>query len=394
MNGARVFEDAYSGVFREQEDFFSCLHEIMGKSSWIRQKVRNLRLVPIVAGSTFEKELRSQYTEDGMDDGIITDTIANTALMLKYRGEMLPVRDCAIKSILDRAGIQGSGLRRVERNVYARILTILHGISIMLKGNIGGPTVYVDNFYQRFQGSNEEIEEMIDYILEDIRSCYEIDDEELQRNVYEYDRAKEHLRVALCNYEANKETLSSRPHKRILDLAVIACVRNDEAPVGRTGFIYVTDRLLEIWGVSKEEMFTTALKNTMKEAYCCKLSDLLAQQDDFELPPGVEIPLYILTTNSKYLGASSLLNGPALNQIAEELHSNLFIYPSSIHEVLVLPDEGTRKQRAMQKEMVEEVNETNVSPEERLSNSVYYFDREKQEVTIDYLGKPLSELNR
>ena len=41
----------------------------------------------------------------------------------------------------------------------------------MLKGNIGGPTVYVDNFYQRFQGTNEEIEEMIDYILEDIRSC-------------------------------------------------------------------------------------------------------------------------------------------------------------------------------------------------------------------------------
>ena len=38
--------------------------------------------------------------------------------------------------------------------------------------------------------------------------------------------------------------------------------------------------------------------------------------------------------------------------------------------------------------------QTNVSPEERLSNSVYYFDREKQEVTIDYLGKPLSELNR
>lgn len=122
MNGARVFEDAYSGVFREQEDFFSCLHEIMGKSLWIRQKVRNLRLVPIIAGSTFEKELRSQYTEDGMDDGIISDTIANTALMLKYRGDMLPVRDCAIKSILDRAGIQGSGLRRVERNVYARIL--------------------------------------------------------------------------------------------------------------------------------------------------------------------------------------------------------------------------------------------------------------------------------
>ena len=238
--------------------------------------------------------------------------------------------------------------------------TILHGISILLKGNIGGPTVYVDNFYQRFQGSNEEIEEMIDYILEDIRSCYEIDDEELQRNVYEYDRAKEHLRVALCNYEANKETLSSRPHKRILDLAVIT----------------VSNTLLQIWGVSEEEMFDIALENTMKEEVCCKLSDLLAQEEGLELPPGVEIPMYILTTNDKRLGASMLLNVAALTRIAEELHSNLFIFPSSIHEVL------------------EEVNASNVSPEERLSNSVYYFDREKQEVTIDYLGKPLSELNR
>ena len=186
----------------------------------------------------------------------------------------------------------------------------------------------------------------------------------------------------MCNYEANKETLSYSPHKRILDLAVIAFVSNNEVPLGRPGIIDVSDRLLKIWGVSKEEMFATALKNTMNDAFCCKLSDLLAAQDDFQLPPGVEIPMYILTTNYRTRGASMLLNGLALNQIAEELNCNLFIYPSSIHEVLILPDEGTRKQRRMQKEMVEEVNESNVSPEERLSNSVYYFDREKQEVTL------------
>lgn len=141
-------------------------------------------------------------------------------------------------------------------------------------------------------------------------------------------------------------------------------------------------------------MFDIALENTMKEEVCCKLSDLLAQEEGLELPPGVEIPLYILTTNGKRLGASILLNVAALTRIAEELHSNLYIFPSSIHEVLALPEEGSNNQRVMQKEMVEEVNASNVSPEERLSNSVYYFDREKQEVTIDYLGKPLSELNR
>lgn len=272
--------------------------------------------------------------------------------------------------------------------------TILHGISILKDGEIGGPTIYVDNLYQTFRGTSEEVEKMVHDILADIRACFETDNEEICKNVCEYDRAKEHLKVALCNYEANKETLSYRPHKRILDLAVIAFVSNNEVPLGRLGIIDVSDRLLKIWGVSKEEMFATALKNTMNDAFCCKLSDLLAQQDDFQLPPGVEIPMYILTTNYRTRGASMLLNGLALNQIAEELNSNLFIYPSSIHEVLILPDEGTRKQRRMQKEMVEEVNESDVPPEERLSNSVYYFDREKQEVTIDYLGKPLSALNK
>lgn len=122
MNETKVFEDSYSSVFRRQEDFLSFLHRIMENSCWKRKKVNNLRLLPITAGSALEDELRSQYADDGIDEEIISDTVANTALVLKSKDEIYPIRDCAIKSILDRAGIQGSGLRRVERNVYARIL--------------------------------------------------------------------------------------------------------------------------------------------------------------------------------------------------------------------------------------------------------------------------------
>lgn len=122
MNETKVFEDSYSSVFRRQEDFLSFLHRIMENSCWKRKKVNNLRLLPITAGSALEDELRSQYADDGIDEEIISDTVANTALVLKSKDEIYPIRDCAIKSILERAGIQGSGLRRVERNVYARIL--------------------------------------------------------------------------------------------------------------------------------------------------------------------------------------------------------------------------------------------------------------------------------
>lgn len=122
MNEAKVFEDSYSGVFRRQEDFLDFLHRIMENSCWKRKKVNNLRLLPITSGSALEDELRSQYADDGIDEEIISDTVANTALVLKSKDEIYPIRDCAIKSILERAGIQGNGLRRVERNVYARIL--------------------------------------------------------------------------------------------------------------------------------------------------------------------------------------------------------------------------------------------------------------------------------
>ncbi len=122
MNETRVYADDYRGVFRRQEDFLDCLKNIGSHSSWKRKKTKSLRLVAITEESQVTKDLKEQYAMDGLDEEIITDTIVNTGLVLKVKNEYYPVRSCAIKSILDRAGISGSGLKRVERNVYARIL--------------------------------------------------------------------------------------------------------------------------------------------------------------------------------------------------------------------------------------------------------------------------------
>ena len=122
MNEPKVFMDCYHGVFRDQDAFLSCLRRIGENSSWRRQKAKNLRLIPLAQGSELAEKMKVKYTDSGLDEDIITDTILNTGLLLKDRNEYYPIRSCAIKSILDRAGIQGNGLRRVEKNVYARIL--------------------------------------------------------------------------------------------------------------------------------------------------------------------------------------------------------------------------------------------------------------------------------
>jgi len=116
-----VYADGFSAVFMHQEDFLEFLKNIVRNSIWDRKKSKDLRLMAINEDSKIAAELKEQYAEEGLDD-IIADTIRNTGLALKVENKCYPVRDCAVRTILDRAGISGPALRRVDRNVYSRIL--------------------------------------------------------------------------------------------------------------------------------------------------------------------------------------------------------------------------------------------------------------------------------
>lgn len=122
MNEARVYEDGYRGVFEQQEDFLEFLKNIARNSFWDRKKSRDLRLMPMEEDSRIAETLKEQYSREGLDEEIINNTIRNTGLVIKVKNQYYPVRDCAIKTILDRAGISGPALRKVGKGVYARIL--------------------------------------------------------------------------------------------------------------------------------------------------------------------------------------------------------------------------------------------------------------------------------
>lgn len=122
MNETKVYEDGFRAVFTKQDDFLSCINKISSNSFWERRKSKQLRLIPLMDGSKVAEDLKMEYEKEGIDKNIISDTILNTGLLIRLKDKCYPVRACAIKSILDRAGISGNGLRRLEKNVYARIL--------------------------------------------------------------------------------------------------------------------------------------------------------------------------------------------------------------------------------------------------------------------------------
>lgn len=286
--------------------------------------------------------------------------------------------------------ILGIGYKLTATDVEKNNGKVLHGIAIVKEGQNGGPTVYADSYFKKYSEGESDLEQMATNICMMIAHCFQEDNSGLLENIITYDKVKDNLRIALCNYEANREMLSKRPHRHVLDLAVIAFVHIKEVGKLGSGNLQVTSSLLKAWGVSEDEILDTATENTMKFGESYNILDML--EDKMELPKDIDLSLYVLTTKDQNLGASMLFNFELLGEIADKLDSNLFIYPSSIHEVLAYPDKEGKEQRANQRSMVEEVNRESVAPEERLSNSVYYFDRKERELSIDYQGKPLSEI--
>ena len=81
-------------------------------------------------------------------------------------------------------------------------------------------------------------------------------------------------------------------------------------------------------------------------------------------------------------GASVMLYKDPLRDFANYMGHDLYILPSSIHEVILLLDDEYVQSSEELREMVRETNRIVVDREEILSDHVYYYDREKDEIRI------------
>ena len=194
------------------------------------------------------------------------------------------------------------------------------------------------------------------------------------------------LRMKLVNYERNREYLKRVPHRRMLDLAAVCYICVD-VPGSGEGTCDVTNELRALWDVTEEELFRQAEAGTRRwdppeyeeigealENFGVRMS---ISDDEFQ-----DDYLYVLTVMSRINGAVCLMFPDFLNLLAVKFESDLFLIPSSIHEILALPDRGDFTKEELDR-MVREVNRSHVLPEEVLSNHVYRFDLVKEMVLAE-----------
>lgn len=273
---------------------------------------------------------------------------------------------------------------------------ILHGICIHREGDSVSPVVYVDDYIQHCTTGEQSPEEIADHILETYRQ--DAIPQNVAVHVDDFGKMKELVGIRMINHTANISELGNVPHRRFLDLAVTYYLEMGTID-GCDASAIVTNELMERWGVTEDDLYRLGMEKLASRDGCC-IMDMLSVlnsvtqtgQNEMAEESGKdrnEPMMYVATNRGKRFGAGCLLNTSILQDLAEKAGCSLIILPSSIHEIIIVPQKSGFDDNIDIGD-VQEINATVVAREECLSNSIYRYDRERQEVSIFKEGVPLT----
>lgn len=242
------------------------------------------------------------------------------------------------------------------------------------------PAIRMDNWYELYKEGF-----CIEHIVDEILNIYNkgMEDAKSIKGLCETgDNVASHIFFKLVNAGQNVEILDNSPHIIFEDLAVTFhyMCSND----GRMLQSFrVTKKIAAEWSMSTKDLMGYAMKNApvlFPEKFMnlqSVVNNMCNEKMEFEseiyASGEEEIPMYVLTNESGFNGASVILYSKFLDKLAERYNSNLYILPSSIHEVILIPQSEHNDSESL-KELVREVNENHVDVIERLSNNIYLYD--------------------
>ena len=275
-------------------------------------------------------------------------------------------------------------------DIYKNNGVVLKGIKITKEGCLVSPTIYLENYYKRY-----ELGESMNELVADIVTYYQYSENKQPMNVEKYsvfELVKDRIVYKLINYEKNKKLLEETPFIPFLDLAIVfyyICENSFQSQ----STILIKNNHLHIWKQTKEIIFEIAVKNTPKllkvsiKGMQSVIKEMLVQEEfDANLIEQMEMnkqqeDMYVLTNQNGIFGAACILYHKVLESFSNKIRRDFYILPSSIHEVILVPKKEKMESSRLKK-MVEEVNESEVLEEEILSNNVYYYSFQNQKFTI------------
>jgi hypothetical protein len=233
-------------------------------------------------------------------------------------------------------------------------------------------------------------------ILDRIESIYRRDtpDDSLNFDFFrDFENVKDRICYKLVNAAENEDFLKEVPHKPFLDLAICFYYVYSNEEIGE-GTILIRDVHASMWNVSVDTLMECAEKNTSKlyPIESVPMKDVLLGTEKSESVENTkfndeitqiceEMPMQVISNKKRSQGAACILYSGMLEEIAEKYGNDFYIMPSSVHEVIVLPADKAENPEDL-KEMVKTINETQLEPEEVLSDNVYLYVRADKQIKI------------
>lgn len=259
------------------------------------------------------------------------------------------------------------------------------GLVVLCTGESVSPNVYLEGFHEQYEKGAD-----MEDILQQISDAYTEARERMLREGYADVAAginASGLFLKAVNYEKNRGRLSDIVHERYMDLAleVRYLFNADENGIASAPLSY---GMLENLGMSRTEAFKRAKENTPElfQVQFDTLFNILKSKGmiDADMRDMEEVmpPVYVLTSSNSMNGAAYIAYEDVIAALLQkhDIRENVYILPSSIHELLLIPAREGMDVTLLQL-MVQEVNRDEVGPEEYLSNNVYWYDAREKEIS-------------
>lgn len=261
---------------------------------------------------------------------------------------------------------------------------LLDGLSIVSPGSPFVPTIYLNDYYKEAE-KGLSLTTIVDRILV-LYKEQTFSPANLCNDLQSFESIKDNVSFKLLNAADNEILLSDVPHYIFLDLAIVFYLMVSECKKGQmTALIHHSH--LEMWNVKKEVLLPLAKHNTpllfpvqivsIENA----LMDLSGGEACIVFPDPPPVSLHVLTNQNGINGAVCMLYENVLKNFAARMNDDIIIIPSSIHEVLLTPMKKALSYEDLN-EMISLINQSEVPPEDRLSDHIYHYSKDLDCITI------------
>lgn len=278
-------------------------------------------------------------------------------------------------------------LRKVSKNNGV----MLDGMTVRREGENAAPTYYLNSLYDAYENGAS-----FESVFEHLKKSYDMRHEPGENDVPplsadifdDFENIRSRVLFKLINVKKNRKLLDEVPHIMWNDLAIVFFYSYPQGTIGNAT-VLLRNEHIEGWNVTVDDLIKCSSENMPKAApdELVPLSQLIDElmcgssnhtHDDKDEG---HVPMYVLSNSDRMFGAAAMIYSKRIGMLAEHVGHNLFILPSSIHEVILMPDDGDGDPEYL-KSTIREINDTQVDPEEVLSNQLYYFDRRTQKITV------------